>query len=64
MNKIETSKLIDEFNDFCLERDYTLQQLSTILKISISAIADILKKKTVKPHERTLHKIKKFMGKK
>ena len=58
----EIKKLITKFKNFILERDYTLQQTGIFLKMSHSAVADILNEKTKKPHDRTLYKIKKLMG--
>ena len=62
MQNTEIRPLIARFKEFILERDLTLQQAAIYLKMSHSAIADILNGKTPKPHERTLYKIKKFMG--
>jgi len=58
----DTRQLIAKFKDFILERDLTLQQTALWLKMSHSAVADILSGKTEKPHERTLYKIKKLIG--
>lgn len=60
----EIKELITKFKNFILERDYTLQQIGIFLKMSHSAVADILNGNTSKPHNRTLYKIKKFMGEK
>jgi|GEM_PF-1454736 len=60
----EIKKLITKFKTFILERDLTLQQVAIFLKISHSAVADILNEKTEKPHDRTLYKIKKLIGEK
>jgi len=62
MQNPDVSILICKFKDFILERDLTLQQVATFLKISHSTVADIINGKTVKPHDRTLHKIKKLIG--
>jgi len=62
MKNPTTRLLLIKFKEFILERDYTLQQVGVFLKMSHSAIADILNGNTSKPHERTLYKIKKFMG--
>ena len=59
---VETQQLISRFKEFVLEHDLTLQQAASRLKMSHSAVADILNRKTEKPHERTLYKIKKLMG--
>ena len=62
MQNPDVSKLICKFKEFILERDLTLQQVAIFLKISHSTVADIIKGKTVKPHDRTIYKIKKFIG--
>ena len=62
--KNNIKELIARFKNFILERDLTLQQIAIYLKMSHSAVADILNGNTSKPHERTLYKIKKFMGEK
>jgi len=62
MQITEIRLLIARFKEFILERDLTLQQIAVFLKMSHSAVADILNGKTPKPHERTLYKIKKFIG--
>jgi transcriptional regulator with XRE-family HTH domain len=62
MENIDTNQLLDRFQNFCLERDLTLQQIALILKVSHSTVGDILKHKTTRPHPRTLYKIRKFMG--
>jgi transcriptional regulator with XRE-family HTH domain len=64
MKNPDVNKLICKFKEFILERDLTLQQVAIFLKISHSAVADILNGKTEKPHGRTLYKIKKFIGEK
>ena len=58
----DIAELITKFKHFILERDLTLQQIAIFLKISHSAVADILNGKTVKPHDRTIYKIKKLIG--
>jgi len=62
MKNPTTRLLLIKFKEFILERDYTLQQVGVFLKMSHSAVADILNGNTLNPHERTLYKIKKFMG--
>jgi len=62
MQNTETRQLIARFKEFILERDLTLQQIAIFLKMSHSAVADILNGNTLKPHERTLYKIKKLIG--
>jgi len=60
--KSEIKELITKFKEFILERDLTLQQIAVWLKMSHSAVADILNEKTLKPHPRTLYKIRKLIG--
>lgn len=62
MISCDTDKLIAEFRIFILDRDLTLRQVALILKMSHSAVSDIINKKTVNPHPRTIHKIKKLIG--
>ena len=62
MENINKEELLSKFKEFILERDLTLQQVAIFLKISHSAVADILNGKTSKPHERTLYKIRKLIG--
>jgi transcriptional regulator with XRE-family HTH domain len=62
MQDTDIRLLIARFKEFILERDLTLQQIAIYLKMSHSAVADILKGNTSKPHERTLYKIKKLLG--
>jgi len=62
MNNPETRQVIIRFKEFILERDLTLQQIAVWLKMSHSAVADILNEKTLRPHPRTLYKIKKLIG--
>jgi len=64
MKDTDIRHLIAKFKEFILERDLTLQQIAIYLKMSHSAVADILNGNTSKPHERTLYKIKKLMGEK
>lgn len=54
--------LIIRFKEFILERDLTLHQIAIFLKMSHSAVADIINEKTQKPHNRTLYKIRKLIG--
>jgi len=62
----ETKKLLKKFKEFCMERDLTLMQTARILKVSTACVADLWRSaengKVKKHHDRTLHKIKKFMG--
>lgn len=54
--------LIQRFKEFILERDLTLQEAALWLKVSHSTIARLLNENVSKPHERTIYKIKKFLG--
>jgi len=58
----DIKELVLKFRTFILERDLTLHQIAVFLKMSHSAVAGILNGKTSKPHQRTLYKIKKFIG--
>jgi transcriptional regulator with XRE-family HTH domain len=62
MQRSDTRQLVAKFKEFVLEQDLTLQQTALSLKMSHSAVADILSGKTENPHERTLYKIKKLIG--
>jgi len=64
MQNPDVTKLLSKFKEFVLERDLTLQQVAIFLKISHTAVADIINGNTLKPHGRTLYKIKKLIGEK
>jgi len=45
-----------------VERDLTLQETATLLKMSVSQVDLLDNCKVSKPHKRTLYKIKKLIG--
>jgi len=54
--------ILKKFNKFRMERDLTLQETATLLKMSVSQVSLLDNCKVPKPHKRTLHKIKKLIG--
>jgi len=62
MRKCTSAQLIDRFKKYRLDKDLTLQDCADDMKLSVSALAHIENNKTKKPHKRTLHKIKIFIG--
>jgi len=54
--------LLKKFNEFRVERDLTLQETATLLKMSVSQVELLDNCKVSKPHKRTLYKIKKLIG--
>ncbi|MBA7604147.1 hypothetical protein ES703_11266 [subsurface metagenome] len=62
MGNNDIKGLLKKFNKFRMERDLTLQETAMLLKMSLSQVALLNNCKVSKPHERTLHKIKKLIG--
>lgn len=59
----EINHIIDKLQEFRLENNYTLQQLSILLKpCAISTLSDILNRKTGIPRKTLMYRIKKLLG--
>jgi len=62
MGNDDIKGLLKKFNKFRMERDLTLQETATFLKMSISQVSLLDNCNVSKPHKRTVHKIKKLIG--
>jgi len=62
MGNDDIKGLLKNFNKFRMERDLTLQETATLLKMSVSQVFLLDNCNVSKPHKRTLHKIKKLLG--
>ncbi len=62
MGNDDIKGLLKKFNEFRMDRDLTLQETATLLKMSVSQVSLLDNCKVSKPHKRTVHKIKKLMG--
>jgi hypothetical protein len=61
MENDDIKGLLKRFNKFRVERDLTLQETPTLLKMFVSQVDLLDNCKVLKPHKRTLYKIKKLI---
>lgn len=61
MLPLQMDELIEKLKFFMAERDLTIQDLATLVNKHPKTIWQFLHQK-VKPHDRTLYKIKKLIG--